>query len=234
MGKLVKRLMLDDSYAIGRNESWLYHMSQKGLHFKKYGKVFAYFEKGEPKDIKYRIDIIYDEPSQEQLEVYHDCGWDFAAKNGIFHVFCADEKIDTIELHTDPIEQSHTMDKLNKKLKNNLIIGAIAMALFLGMIFSIYVFNNEPFLYMVQGQVVQQMLLVIVELYVFYSIIRNYIDISKLKRSLSQGRQINHKENFKKARITSGILAGIFLPLALTRFLFQLWRCQRSKGTPFL
>jgi hypothetical protein len=87
MGKLVKRLMLDDSYAIGRNESWLYHMSQKGLHFKKYGKVFAYFEKGEPKDIKYRIDIIYDEPSQEQLEVYHDCGWDFAAKMEYFMFF---------------------------------------------------------------------------------------------------------------------------------------------------
>lgn len=34
MGKIVKRLMLDDIYAIDRNESWFSAMASKGLHQK--------------------------------------------------------------------------------------------------------------------------------------------------------------------------------------------------------
>jgi len=164
MGKLVKRLALDDSFAIGRNESWLSDMAQKGLHLSKYGRLFVYFEKGVPQDTKYRIDILHQQPSPEQLEVYRDCGWDLVAKNGFFYTFCADGKANTTELHTDPVEQSYTMEKLNKHLKMNLVIVSIAMMLFLGMILSIYVFNDEPFWYMINGQFVQQILLVLVAL----------------------------------------------------------------------
>lgn len=229
MGKIVKRLMLDDIYAIGRNEGWFSAMASKGLHLKKLGRLFVYFEKGEPKKTKYRIDYLKEAPSQEQLDVYHDCGWNFAANSGYFYVFSADEKSCTTELHTDPIEQGFSLSELNKRLRNNLIIISIAMLLFLGMMISIYYFNDEPFLLMIKGQFVQQMLLVIVELYVFYSVIRNYITIHKLKQSLLQGAEINHNEDYRKARLLGGILAGIYMPLALFTIIIPFVEFATSK-----
>ena len=86
MGKLVKRLILDDMYALGRNESWFADMAKKGLHLKRFGRFFVHFEKGEPKETTYRIDIIKEKPSRERLDVYHDCGWDLVANNGEFYI----------------------------------------------------------------------------------------------------------------------------------------------------
>lgn len=229
MGKLVKRLMLDDIYAIGRNESWFSDMAKKGLHLKKFRRIFIYFEKGEAKKTKYRIDYIKEEPSQEQLDVYHDCGWDIVTHNGDFYIFSADEKSCTTELHTDPIEQGFSLSELNKRLQINSIIISIAMLLFFGMMFSIYFFNDEPFLYMIKGQFVQQMLIVVVELYVFYSVIRNYLAIRNLKKSLLRGKAINHKENYRKARLTGGILAGLFLPMALFTIFIPFVEIAKSK-----
>ncbi|WP_291349767.1 DUF2812 domain-containing protein [Desulfosporosinus sp.] len=215
MGKFVKRLMLDDMYALGRNEAWFSDMARKGLHLKKIGRIFGYFENGEPRETNYRIDIIKENPSQEQLDVYHDCGWDIVTNNRDFYIFSADAKTSTTELHTDPIEQGLSLSDLNKRLRNNLIMMSMAMMLFLGMMFSAYFLNKEPFLFMIKGSFVQQMLLVVVELYVFYSVIRNYVAIRNLKKSLLQGNSINHREDFRKARLTGGILAAIFLPLAI-------------------
>jgi len=216
MGKIVRRPMLDDIYAIGRNESWFSGMARKGLHLKKIGRLFVYFEKGEPKETKYRIDYLKEAPSQEQLDVYHDCGWNFIAKGGYFYVFSADEKSCTTELHTDPVEQGFALSELNQRLRNNLIILSIAMVVFfLGIMISVYYFNDEPFLFMIKGQFIQQMFIVIVELYVFYSVIRNYRVVRKLKQSLLQGAEIDHNQDYRKARLLGGIWAGVFLPMAL-------------------
>ncbi len=229
MGKLVKKLMLDDIYAIGRNENWFSAMARQGLHLRKFGRIFVYFEKGEPKETKYRIDYLKGTPSQEQLDVYHDCGWDFIANNGDFYVFSTDEKSCSPELHTDAIEQGFSLSELDKRLRNNLIIISIAMFLFLGMMAGIYVLNDEPFLFMIKGQFVQQMLLVIVELYVFYAVIRNYVVVHNLKKSLLQGQGINHNEDHRKARVLSGILAGIYLSIALFTVFIPFTDITKSK-----
>ena len=229
MGKVVKRLMLDDIYAIGRNESWFVAMASKGLHLKKFGRLFVYFEKGEPKEIKYRIDYLKEAPSQEQLDVYKDCGWNFVTNSGHFYVFSASEKSCTTELHTDPIEQGFSLSELDKRLRNNLIIISLTMLLFLGMMISIYYFNDEPFLFMIKGQFVQQMFLVIVELYVFYSVIRNYRVVRNLKQSLLQGTEINHNEDYRKARLLGGMLSGVFLSIAIFTIIIPFVDIAKSK-----
>lgn len=229
MGKLVKKIMLVDIYAIGQNESWFSDMAKKGLHLKKFGRIFIYFEKGKAKKTKYRIDYLKEKPSEEQLDVYHNCGWDFVANNGDFYIFSADDESITTELHTDPIEQGFTLSDLNKRLKLNLTIISVAMVLFFSMIFSIYFLNEEPFLYLIEGQFIQQMLLVVVELYVFYSVIHNYVAIHNLKKCLLQGKEINHKENYRKARLISGILAGLFLPMALLTIFIPIIDIAKSK-----
>lgn len=221
--------MLDDIYAIGRNENWFSDMAKRGLHLKKIGRFFVHFERGESKKTKYIIDIIKEKPSQEQLDVYHDCGWDIVTNMQSFYIFSADEKLCTSELHTDPIEQGFSLSYLNKRLKINLIMMSIAMLLFFGIMFSMFILIDEPFLFMTKGPFVQQLLVIIAELYVFYSVMRNYVVIRNLKKSLLQGKAIDHKENYRKARLTGGILAGLFLPLALLTIFIPFVEITKSK-----
>lgn len=215
MSNLVKKWILDDIWAIGRNESWLSDMASQGLYLKKFGRQFAYFEKDEPKQVKYRIDILNEEPSGEQLEIYDHCGWNLAANNGKFYFFSSSEILKFTELHTDSAEQSYTLTDLDKQLKKNLIVVFIAILLLISMIFGIYFIDSTPFLNMIKGFFIQQMLLVAVELYVLYSVIRNYTAIHTLKKSLSEGKPINHNENWRKARLLNGVIGGFFISIAL-------------------
>ena len=56
MAKKVRKLLVDQRWHIGEHESWFSDMAQEGFHLKKVGWLFAHFEKGNPKDVRYRID----------------------------------------------------------------------------------------------------------------------------------------------------------------------------------
>ena len=106
MSKLVRKFMLDDSWAIGRNECWFSDMASQGFHLKKIGRMFVYFEKSEPKQMNYRIDVLNKIPNSELLEFYKECGWDLVANNKEFYIFSSPEASFVTELHTEPAEQS--------------------------------------------------------------------------------------------------------------------------------
>jgi hypothetical protein len=228
MGKIVRKLMLDSIYAVGRNESWFTDMSKRGLHLKKFGRLFVYFEKGEPKDTRYRMDIFMQAPSQERLDMYEECGWHLVGKNGCFYVFAAEDVANISELHTDPVEQGHTLEELNRLLKRNTMIFSIAMVLLLGMIFGMYFLVDEPVLFMVRGQIVQQLLLIGVELYAFASGIRNYLSIRNLKKSLMQGSPIDHHEDYRKARFYGGTMGLLFNLMAVCSLIIPFVSMEKS------
>jgi len=110
MSKIIKKWILDDSWAIGRNESWFSDMAKRGLHLKKIGRQFAHFEKGEVKQTEYRVDVFNEPPIDEQLQIYKECGWNLVTKNREFYIFSSSDPSCTIELHTDPAEQSYTLN----------------------------------------------------------------------------------------------------------------------------
>ena len=213
MSKTVRKFLLNDMWNIGKNESWFSHMASKGLHLKKIGPLFITFEKGEPTKTKYRMDVMNEKPSQEQLEMYSNYGWDFVTKGGLFYIFSSPEDSNSPELHTDPAEQGFTLVDLNKILKKNLIVMSIAIILIMGMYFFLYFLQDEPYLYMTNGYILQQFLLITLEIYTFYTSLRSLISVQKLKHSLLEGRPINHKENWKKGRLVN-IIVNIVIMLA--------------------
>ncbi|QRN86702.1 DUF2812 domain-containing protein [Clostridia bacterium] len=215
MGKMVRKLLLDDIYAVGRNESWFSDMSKKGLHLTKIGGLFVYFEKGEPKDVRYRIEVLMDKPNQERIDLYEQCGWDLVTRTGKFYIFIAEKSDKIRELHTDPVEQGHTLDELDKLLKRNVLVFSIALVLMFGLILGPYFLLDEPVLLMVRGQFLQQVLLLVVEIYVFFRTIRNYLSIRNLKESLLQGNPATHYEGYKQARFFGGIVALFYVLIAL-------------------
>lgn len=215
--KKVYKFLLADNFAIGRNESWFSDMAKEGLHLKKLGNLFAIFEKGEPKETEYRIDYIKANVTEEQLAVYSNCGWDYVTDNRKFYVFSSPVSLNTTELHTDTIEQSLTLSDLDKFLRNNMILCSVLIFAAIAMILSIYIFQDAPILFMVQGQFVQQILMVALDIFLICNVVHNYKAIRSLRKSLEDGTPINHHEEWKGAhRIKAAfniviICLGIFM-----------------------
>jgi hypothetical protein len=223
MNKMVKKLPIDDFWNIGKNESWFSDMAAKGLHLHSFGKLFVHFSKGEPTKTKYRIDIMYNNPSNEQLDLYKEFGWNFVANTGIFYIFSTPENSSAPELHTDPEEQGYTLIELDKILKKNVIKISIALLIIIGIMLGLTIFYDEPYILIIDSDFVLPLFFVVLELYVLYITILNYKYVKRLKNSLISGTPINHSENWKKGlwrnRTANTILLvitmlGIIIPTA--------------------
>lgn len=215
MSKIIKKLPIDDFWNIGKNESWFADMAAGGLHLKSFDRIFVNFEKGEPSNTKYRIDIFSKKPSQEQIDIYNDNGWSFVASTGMFYIFSSPENSDAPELHTDPEEQSYTLIGLNKLLKKNVIIISVSVLFIIIMILGLFIFYDEPYLLFINGDFIMPVFFSVLELYVLFTVIRNYIYVKRLKNSLMNGTPINHKENWKKGIITNRAINIILLIITL-------------------
>ena len=135
MSKTVYKLRPSDYWRIGEHESWFADMAARGFHLKKMGMQFVQFAKGEPKKMKYRIDVSMKKKiSPEQIQMYADSGWDYVTSYKSFHVFSSPVELSAAELHTDPVEQSYTIKELDKKLALNAGFVAIAMIFMIGML----------------------------------------------------------------------------------------------------
>jgi hypothetical protein len=73
-----------------------------------------------------------------------------------------------------------------------------------------FFFNRTPTLSMISTTWIQLPLIVLVELYVFYRVIRNFIAVRSLKKSLLEGKPVSHRENWRKHRYINGFV-GVFL-----------------------
>lgn len=90
-------------YRIGASESYYAHMASQGYHLKKAGSVLDRFERGQPRELLYRVELCQERAfPQEQRELYEDCGWSYLTRCGVFHVFTADPRENPPEIHTDP------------------------------------------------------------------------------------------------------------------------------------
>lgn len=200
----VKRFIPVSVYDIVGMESWLSDMAAKGLFLKGFGRFFAHFEKGEPQKLIYRLepaDKAAKIPNDEILEYYKASGWNYISHiNEAFFIYMSTDG-EVEEIHTDPVVQSYTYEALNRKLKGTTILVTILTLIVIGMILSIYLINEQPFLYMIQGEFVNQLVLLILELFVIICSIRDARAINKLLKQLKSGVPIAHKKNYKKSKV---------------------------------
>lgn len=104
MSKFVKRVIPFESCDIPVIQNWLENMAEKGLFFKECGVFFSKFEKGEPKDMRYRLDfcdVVACDIPDEKKELYERSGWNVVGdfKNDCV-VICTDDP-DAPEIYTD-------------------------------------------------------------------------------------------------------------------------------------
>ena len=185
MNKTVRKLRPSDYWRIGEHESWFTDMAAEGFHLKKMGLHFAHFVKGEPKKMRYRIDVsLKKKITPEQIEMYADSGWDYVTSYEFFHVFSSPVELNAPELHTDPAEQSYTLKELDKKLAMNAGIVVVAVILMIGMVSAIWFLDGTPTFVFVEGIAIQQTILTIFYLiFGLYFATSSYIHSCFAKRS---------------------------------------------------
>lgn len=215
LNKTVRKVRPSDYWRIGEHESWFADMASQGLHLKKMGKIFAYFEKGEPQKMRYRIDVSMKSKMQpEQIEIYAESGWDYVTGYQGFHVFSSPVERDAPEIHTDPAEQSFTLKELDKKLMLNAGFIVVALLLIIGMLSSLWFLDGTPVYMLVDGAAVTQTIITIVIGYQAYNSLLAAISIRALQKSLIEGKPINHHAPWKKRHRIQSTSAILFMIVA--------------------
>ena len=119
------RLMPYSIYEAPALEEWFSAQSEKGLFLDSANWIFAVFSKGEPQKTKYHLEGITGEhavPSRELLDSYEAFGWNYVTcMSGLFHIFANAEE-NPAEIHTDPIVQSLTYEKIENKVNKGLSV----------------------------------------------------------------------------------------------------------------
>lgn len=232
MSKLVRRFNFVDMWDYGKNESWYSDMALKGLHLQDIGNFLVTFEKGQPKKTKYRIEILEDNPSQEQLDLYKEYGWELVTNKKIFYVFSSPQEDNAPELHTDPMEQSFTFKMIDKQLKTNMTSISIIFLSFIASIFNQFFLQDQPYLFLIRQSSLNLMMLMVPYMYVFIKSISGYITVKKTKNALLMGMPLNHNKNWKLSYLFSSVFYILLIAMIIiTLFTPYYTAVQRSLHT---
>lgn len=81
-------------YAIGENEKCYGDMAAKGWKLRRRGAFLSSFERCEPQQLRYRIELaspaLFDDDltlPEEQRALYEESGWQFVTRCGLVNVF---------------------------------------------------------------------------------------------------------------------------------------------------
>ena len=209
MNKSVHKLRPSDYWRIGEHESWFADMAAEGFHLKRMRLHLAQFVRGEPKKMRYRIDVSM-KIRPEQIKMYAESGWDYVTSYNFFHVFSSPVELNAPEIHTDPAEQSYTLKRLDRKLAMNACISVAAIILMLGMLSSIWFLDGTPTFVLVEGIAIQQTILTIFIGYLAYTSLQAAISIRALRKDLIEGKPIDHHAPWKKHYRLNSIIALFF------------------------
>ena len=215
MAKKVRRLLVDNRWHIGEHESWFSDMASVGFHLKKVGWLFAHFEKGDPKDVRYRIDTSSNRKiTEEEKELYRQGGWEYVTSFGEFTLFSSATELNAPELHTDPAEQAQTLKSFDNKLKNSTIAVFVMAVILSGMQFALWFFLAGPIYSLVEGGAITYITTSLLFLGFVFMMIRGVFSMRKLRNDLKEGRPINHNAPWRSSRRVNRTFAIAFILVA--------------------
>lgn len=145
------RIVPYSGYDVPAIEFWLEEMARRGLHLDTFVGQYALFNKGEPAEVRYRLEPWADTAvlDDEMKSLYEAAGWEYVQKimNEHFHLWRS-IRPDARELHDDPIVQSYGFEWAEKRARNNLLVWAGLMALMAAMIVTgVYSYTVRPWDY---------------------------------------------------------------------------------------
>lgn len=122
-----KYLFHPEDFCLGENERFYAEQAAAGWRLEHRGRYLSGFERAEPAEEMYRIEVDSWGMTQEQLSIYADCGWEYVTGCGYVHVFRSPAGSGAPEFYSDPAEQARTL----RRMRRRSMIGGIVIWLLL-------------------------------------------------------------------------------------------------------
>ena len=223
------RLIPCADYDIEGLQSYFEEMAAKGLHLKKDGIFvhFASFERGEPQEARYRMDVkekrspIMDgdngRPADEQIELCGELGWEYVDSIGAFHIFRTYDAA-APELNTDAALQSIAARRIVRSQ-----IDSVLVLCFWLLIYPVLKLDGLllPTMFTVGTDVM--LLAFIIDIWWIAGSIARLIYLSRIKKRLEAGESIVRRVKrssvrYIAPRIAFAVLATVTVCLFITRW----------------
>jgi len=239
--KIVHRYPPCPEYDIEAMESWLSDMAAEGLVLTRDGFFFGfgYFEKTEPKAMRYRLEATKNRsgtlnefnPPEEAQELYETMGWQYVAARGNFHIYCTEDP-EARELHTDPQVQAITIDTLRKKIRRDIVFEVVWILLLVGIrvgfIGNSALYGAPLVLSAIAIGTPAAILFLAIIIWAIADMVRKLRKLSELRRKAKNGEELDHGKEWRKGRIRYWL--GLMINWLITIIFFGLIfsSCLRS------
>ena len=217
MGKVVRKLHIASPYQIGPYESWLSDLAGRGLFLKKTGRVFATFEKRDPANMEYRIDIAKGKFSEERKRIYEESGWEYVSSVLWAHFFRAPAEAAKTEVHTDAVEQGFTLDSLRKFLVGPVITVVLCTLLIVMVNCWKLFFRGTPHLNLIDSSG-YEIFVTLCYIPTLILMIKQFIDVRALSQTLFKGKTIDHHASYAKHKRFNTILSIFAILISIFTF----------------
>lgn len=207
------------NFAIGETEKYYTDMASKGWDLVKRGITFSRFEKAEPRQMRYRIEVVT--PSlledghlpEEQVAVYGDCGWEYVASRGFLHVFRAPEGSDAPEFYLEPEQQATTLKELRKQYRSGLIMPFIIIAMHFFMAALVEgLFNGRWAAQIYRAWIEESALVIGLSLFLLWAVFNDLwglLHLNRLCRKMKKGIPIDHSPKNQNAIIIPRVITTL-------------------------
>ncbi|WP_312613653.1 DUF2812 domain-containing protein [Oscillibacter sp.] len=212
----VRRWKPDDLCDLDRNESWFSDMAEQGLFVDHFTRWSVWFKRGTPQKTRYRMDVLSRALTEDELALYDSCGWHFAAlhteegfrKDICYYVFRTDENAGVPELHTDPMEQAKSLKRLHGRLRRDVFL----MLVFMAVVFWDLLMPGRPdlrFELLVTGEEPVRIYWVLFGLLETVNSLRGWLNIRRLRKRLTGGELLDHHTDYRKAHRRYVVISGL-------------------------
>lgn len=223
MSKYVKRVIPFESSDIPAIQKWLEDMAKQGLFYNGCGIFCAEFEKGEPRETRYRLDfcnVVACDIPDEKKEMYERNGWQVVGEfKSDLIVLCTDDP-EAPEIYT---EHSHIVKPLKKLAAKHKAYWILFLLMFM---FS-QIGGPLNVLISGKGSIVSNLinigtayyclivLMTIVLLLEFIVHLRRYRHLKKLIKDIEKGGELPAGEDYKTRFVVGSILVPLSIPIII-------------------
>ncbi len=134
--KTIRKLARADVYDLDGIQNWLEQMSAKGLHILQWGLFWCKFQRGDPKQVHYRLDPARSKEDLDEVkENYQALGWRYVCHvSSSFRLFAAEDPA-APELYNDSDSMAYAMKSVSHSAAMTLLLYLCFLLFFLSTYF---------------------------------------------------------------------------------------------------
>lgn len=177
----VRKLIYIEPLDMDHFEGWLEEMARKGLLFERMSYWGVVFRRGEPANLRYRLEPAGRLWTRESKDYCRELGWDYLGQAGQHFELYANPDPEAPELHSDPVVQSYALDLLGKRLRWYLGGFAVLTLLLLAAVL-LPILTRQA-----EITIFPNLCLLLFDLVVLAQEIRTYVSFFRLRQQLREG-----------------------------------------------